>query len=217
MGVPEGERPESSSTRDWWLRVPATLFAPRSVFAALRNDEDEDVGARQEPLLLVVWMAGAAAVLATPTAATLMDNPEYDGALTAVWTFVAGGIYGLAGYLLLGFALLFGARLLGSLGDFRRARHIVGFAAVPLALSFLVVLPLRVVAFGGDTFRSGGSDEGAGETIALAAQLAFVAWSLALLLLGVRVVHGWSLPRSLAAVGACVGLLVAILALFLLI
>jgi hypothetical protein len=187
------------------------------VFAALREDEDQDVGARQEPLLLVIWMAGAAAVLATPTAATLMDNQEYDAALTAVWTFVAGGIYGLAGYLLLGFALWFGARLLGSLGDFRRARHIVGFAAVPLALSFLVVLPLRVVAFGGDTFRSGGSDEGAGETIVLVAQLGFVAWSLALLVLGVRVVHGWSAPRSLAAVCACVGLLVAILALFFLI
>jgi len=103
----------------------------------------------------VIWLAGMAAVLATPTAADILDDPEYDTVLLAVWTFIAGGLYGVVGYFVLGFALYFGVRLLGSLGSFRRARQTVGFALVPLALSLLLVLPLRLALYGGDTFRGG--------------------------------------------------------------
>ncbi len=199
-----------SPSRAWWLRVPAVLVSPRSVFFALREDDPEDVGARSEPLLLVILMAGVAAVLTTPTAADLLDNPEYDVLLFAIWTFIAGGLYGAVGYFLVGFALFFGARLLGSLGDFRRARQIVGFALVPLAASLLVILPLRLALYGGDTFRAGGSDEGAGETLILGLQLAVGAWSLVLLAIGVRVVHGWSWPRTLGSLVAALALLAAI-------
>lgn len=199
-----------SPDRAWWLRVPAVLLSPRSVFFALREDDPDDVAARSEPLLLVIWMAGAAAVLATPTAAGLLDKSDYDALLLAIWAFIAGGLYGAVGYFLFGFALFFGARLLGSLGDFRRARQLVGFALVPLALSLLVLLPVRLALYGGDAFRKGGSDEGAGETALLGLQLVFVAWSLVLLVIGVRVVHGWSLLRTLAALGAGVALLGAI-------
>lgn len=200
--------------RAWWLRVPATLLDPRSVFFALRDEDDDDVTARSEPILLVTWLAGAAGVLATPTAAGLLDDSDYDAALFAVWTFIAGGIYGAVGYFLVGFALFFGARLLGSLGSFRRERQIVGFALVPLALSLLVLLPLRLALYGGDTFRAGGADEGAGETVLLVLQLAFAAWSLGLLVVGVRIVHGWSWPRSLAALGSAALLLGAIVGVF---
>jgi len=196
-----------SPDRAWWLRVPAVLVSPRSVFFALREDDPEDVSARSEPVLLLIWLAGAASVLASPTAAGLLDDQDYDALLVAVWAFVAGGIYGAAGYFLLGFGLFFGARLLGSLGDFRRERQIVGFAVAPLALSLLVLLPVRLALYGGDTFRAGGPDEGTGETALLAVQLGFAAWSLALLLVGVRVVHGWSWFRSLAALAACAALL----------
>ncbi len=209
-----GAGAELNPDRAWWLRVPAVLLAPRSVFFSLREEDDDDVAARSEPLLLVVWLAGMAAVLATPTASALLDDPEYDVALTAVWTFVAGGLYAFAGYFLLGFALFFGVRLLGSLGDYRRARHLVGFALVPLAGSFLLLLPLRLALYGGDTFRSGGADQGAGELV-LVLQLAFVAWSFALLVLGVRVVHGWSWARTSGAVGAAVALLAALAGVFL--
>jgi hypothetical protein len=206
-------RPEKA----WWLRVPAVLLSPRSVFFALREDDEDDVAARSEPLLLVIWLAGMAAVLATPTAADILDNPEYDTILLAIWTFIAGGLYGFVGYFLIGFGLYFGVRLLGSLGDFRRARQTVGFALVPLAASLLVLLPLRLALYGGDTFRAGGADEGAGEDVLLATQVAFAAWSLALLLIGVRVVHGWSWPRSLGAVGAAAALLAAIFGVFVMI
>ena len=203
--------------RAWWLRVPGVLVGPRPVFFALREDDPDDVSARSEPMLLVLWLAGAAAVLATPTAAALLDNSDYDAMLLAVWAFVAGGIYGTVGYFMLGFALFFGLRLLGSLGDFRRARNTVGLALVPMALSLLVLLPVRLALYGGDAFREGGSDEGAGETVLLVLQLAFVAWSLGLLVLGVKVVHGWTWLRSLAALAAAAALLAAIVGLFALI
>lgn len=209
-----GAQAALSPDRAWWLRVPAVLLSPRSVFFALREDDPDDVAARSEPVLLLVGLAGIAAVLASPTAGALLDKPDYDALVVAVWAFIAGGIYGAVGYFLFGFALFFGVRLFGSIGDFRRARQLVGFALAPLALSLLVLLPLRLALYGGDTFRAGGQDEGTGEQVLLAAQLAFVAWSLALLWLGVRIVHGWSWPRSLAAVIAGAALLTAIVGVF---
>jgi len=216
LDVAETREPLSPD-RAWWLRVPAVLLGPRSVFFALREDDPDDVAARSEPLLLIVWVAGAAAVLATPTAGALLDKPEYDAPLVAVWAFVAGGLYGAVGYLLFGFALFFGTRLLGSLGDFRRERQVVGFALTPLALSLLVLFPVRLALYGADTFRDGGPDEGTGEAALLALQLGFVVWSLALLAIGVRVVHGWTWLRTSAAVAAGIALLAAILGVFLLI
>lgn len=209
-----GTEAEISPDRAWWLRVPAVLLSPKSVFFALREDDPDDVAARAEPILLVVWLAGAATVLATPTAAGLLDNADYDSMLLAVWAFIAGGVYGAVGYFMLGFALFFGARLLGSLGDFRRERQLVGFALVPLALSLFVLLPLRLAIYGGDAFRDGGADEGSGETALMAIQLAFVAWSLGLLLLGVRVVHGWDWLRSGGVVVSGAALLAAIIGVF---
>ena len=194
--------------------MPATLLSPRSVFFALREDDDDDVAARGEPILLVTVLAGMAAVLATPTAADILDNPEYDALLVAIWTFIAGGIYGAAGYFVIGFAVFFGVRLLGSVGGFRRARQTVGFALVPLAASLLVTLPLRLAVFGGDTFRDGGADEGPGGDVLLGLQLGAAAWSLALLVVGVRVVHGWGWLRTLGSLAAAVALLAAIVGVF---
>lgn len=184
------------------------------MFFALREDDDEDVGARAEPILAIILLAGTAAVLATPTAADLLDNPAYDALLLAVWAFIAGAIYGAVGYFVLGFAVYFGVRLLGSLGSFRRARQTVGFALVPLAGSLLLILPLRLALFGGDTFRAGGADEGAGEDALLGLQLGAVAWSLALLAVGVRVTHGWSWARTLASLAAAAALLAALYGVF---
>ncbi len=206
--------PELSPSRAWWLRVPAILLSPRSVFFALREEDEDDVDARSEPLLAIIGLAGMAAVLATPTAADILDNPEYDAILLAIWAFIAGGIYGAVGYFMFGFAVYFGVRLLGSLGHFRRARQTVGFALAPLAASLLLTLPLRLVLYGGDTFRGGGTDEGAGGDVLLGLQLGAAAWSLALLVIGVRVVHGWTWLRSLASLAAAVALLAAIVGVF---
>ena len=46
-------------------------------------------------------------------------------------------------------------------------------------------------------------------------QLFFAAWSVGLLAVGVRVTHGWTWLRALAAVGGAAALLAAIAAVFL--
>ena len=212
-----GTQIELSPSRAWWLRVPAVLLSPQPVFFALREDDEDDVAARGEPLLLVIWLAGIAAVLATPTASDILDSPDYDAVLLAIWAFIAGGLYGFVGYFVLGFVLYFGVRLLGSQGDFRRARQTVGFALVPFAASLLVTVPLRLALYGGDTFRDGGADVGLGGDLLLGLQLAAAAWSLGLLAIGIRVVHGWSWPRALAAFGAGLGLLAALVGVFVMI
>lgn len=190
-----------SRDREWWLRAIAVLLSPTPVFVALRNEEKEDREARQEPLLLITLLAGIAGVLATPPFGRLFDDPEIDGpALVSVVVFFAGGFYAFAGYFGLGGAVYLGARGLGGLGSYRRAREVLGFACVPLAASILL-LPLRLAIFGGDIFKSGGSDGGAAGTAFTVLQLAFVAWTVGLLLLGVRAVHGWTWGRSAAALG----------------
>jgi hypothetical protein len=187
--------------REWWLRVPAVLLSPRSVFAALRNEEQDDLDARVEPVLALTLLAGVAVALGTSTARTLYDDPVYDLVTVAVWTVFAGIFVAFLGYLVVGGALFLGTRGLGGAGTYRRARHLVGFAVAPLALSAVLLWPLGVAAFGTDLFRRGGSDEGAAGDLFYAASLGFSLWSLGLLLVGVRTVHGWSWWRSLGALG----------------
>lgn len=185
--------------RAWWLRTLLVLGSPRSVFAALRDDSQDAAHARQEPLLAIVWLAGIAGVLMSGITGRVLDDAEFDGLVLVVWAFLAGGIEGLFGYFLIGGLVFFAASLLGSLGTFRRARHLVGYAAVPLVLS-LVVWPVRLAVHGSDTFRTGGSDTGSGATAFTVLEAAFVAWAVVLLTIGVRTVHGWGRLRSLAVV-----------------
>jgi hypothetical protein len=189
------------SDRDWWLRVPAVLLSPRSVFVALRDESREAMDARSEPVFALVCLAGIAVALGTSTAGTLYDDPEYDALLVAVWAVIAGGFVGFAGYFIVGGAVYLGTRGLGSIGSFRRERQLLGFAVAPLALSLFVLWPLRIAVFGTDLFRRGGEDAGTGGRVFEAFELGFAVWAGVLLLVGVRAVHGWSWWRSLAALG----------------
>ena len=190
-----------SPDREWWLRVPAVLLSPRSVFAALRNEEQDDVDARAEPVLALTLLAGIAIALGTSTARTLYDDPLYEPLTLAIWAVLAGGFVAFAGYFIVGGALYLGVRGLGSQGTFRRARHVLGFAVAPLALSALLLWPLGLAIFGTDLFRRGGDDAGTAGDLFYAATLGLSAWSVALILVGVRTVHGWTWRRSLAALG----------------
>ena len=124
-----------------------------------------------------------------------------DAVTLAVLVFVGGAVYGAAAYFLAGGALYLGARGMGSLGRGQVARQLLAFACVPLALSVPLTLPVGLAAFGGDLFRSGGRDAGTGGDVYLAYHLFFVAWSLGLLLLGVRAVYGWTWVRAAGALG----------------
>jgi hypothetical protein len=194
------------------MRSVLVLAAPAAVFAALRDDSPETVSKRSEPVLLIVWLAGMAYVLSTPTAAHLMDDHDYDWLLVAVWTFLAGGLFGGTGYFVLGAALHGADRALGSQGSYRRARHVLAFAAVPVALS-LLLWPVELALWGSAVFHAGGNDAGSGGKVFEAAGAALLIWSACLLVIGVRAVHGWGWARALAA-AAAPAILVAALVLF---
>jgi hypothetical protein len=198
-----------SGARDWWLRTVLVLQAPRAVFLALRDDTADAAADRAEPVLLVILLAGIATVLSTGTAGRLLDDSDYDGVVVAIWAFLGGALYGIAGYWLFGALLHGGVRALGSRGSYRRTRHLLAFAAVPVALS-LVLLPVKLALYGADLFHRGGSDSGSGGEAFGVLSLAFLAWAVALLFVGVRAVHGWTSGRSAAAVALALALPVAI-------
>ncbi len=191
--------------RDWWIRTLLVLQAPRAVFAALRDDSPEAVADRSEPVLLIIWLGGIAGVLATSTAAHLLDDSDYDGLLVAVWTFIAGGIYGGGAYWIFGGMLHAVLDRLGSHGSYRRTRHLLAFAAMPVVLS-LVLWPVKLSLYGAALFHRGGPDSGTGGEVFALLQLAFLAWSGVLLVIGVRVVQGWTWERAAGAVAIAVGL-----------
>jgi hypothetical protein len=191
---------EASLQKEWFRNAILVLRDPKTVFRAMRDTSEEAVNARQEPILALVVLAGIAAVLSfSSTSRELLDDPAVDGALIPVMAFLGGAIYGFTGYWIGGLALYFGIR--GAKGDasYRSARHLLGYALAPLALSLLVVWPLRVIIFGGENFRSGGADEGAGFWSFTVLALCFALWSLVLLVVGVREFYGWTTARSIGA------------------
>jgi hypothetical protein len=204
--------------RDWWLRALLVLQSPRPVFAALRDDSREAVEARQEPITALVVLAGMALFLLDPSTHTLMDSTEVDTLTALVIVFIAGGFSGLIAFWLGGGALAAAMRGVGAEGSYRRARHVVAFACAPLALSLLLLWPVRISIYGADLFRSGGSDSGTGATLLAAAELAFAAWSVGLLLVGLRVTYRlpWRrIPLAALLTGvAFVALLIVTYALF---
>lgn len=186
--------------KSWFLRALLVLQSPRPVFGAIRDDSNDVAEARTEAAAAIVWVAGMAAVLATPVAGALLDDAEMDWALVAVWTFLAGGLFGFVFYFVLSKVLQVSLGRLGSRGSFRRARHLVAFAAAPVALALFVYWPVRIAIYGEELFTFGGGDgRGAGVVFAWVFY-AFVAWALALLVIGVRTIHGWSWSRALGGV-----------------
>jgi hypothetical protein len=206
-----------SLQRDWWLRALAIFQSPQTVFAAMRDESPSAFQARQEPLVAFIFLAGMAGVLSTTLAGRLLDDRSLDGLDVAVWTFLGGAAYGGAVYWFGGALVHAASRALGSDGSYRRSRHLLGYAAAPLALSLLLVWPVRLAVYGQDLFRTGGSDTGAGDTVFEGLALGFGAWALVLLVTGVRAVHGWPWLRAFGAVllaAAPVALIVALSALF---
>jgi hypothetical protein len=200
--VEAGEHsPATTLDRDWWLRTLAIFQAPGAVFAALRNDSREDAEARQEPVLALVLLAGIAGVLLAPSTGRLLDESIVDNSLlvVAVLVFVTGALYGAATYWIGGAALYVGLRGAGSKGSYRRARHVVAFAAAPLVVGLVLVWPIRLAVYGSDLFRTGGGDTGTGETVFKLVLAAFGAWAAGLLVYGIAVVERWSIVRSLVA------------------
>jgi hypothetical protein len=115
-----------------------------------------------------------------------------------VWAFIAGGLYGIAGYFVLGTLVFVGEKLAGSNTSYVRSRHLLGYACVPLALS-LLAQPVKIAAYGEDAFKSGGSDTGFGPNVFEAVELVVLASCATLLVIGVRTVNSWRWWRAFAA------------------
>jgi hypothetical protein len=210
MASAETSARPSALERSWWLRAPAVLVAPRAVFASLRDESDEALEARQEPLTAIAGLAGFAAVLGTPVARHLLNDASFSVSLIPVWVFVGGAVYAVAVYWLGGGLLYGAARRLGGLGSYRRSRHLLALAGAPLALALFTLWPLRIAIYGQNLFRTGGDDWGPGDRIFGGLLYLAFAWSAVLLVIGVRSVHGWSWGRSLAAVALAAALPVLI-------
>jgi hypothetical protein len=194
----QAEPGTTSLERDWWLRLGMVFTQPTTVFAWLRDDSEAAAQARQEPVLLVGFLAAAAGVLSSNGISHALDDFGLDGIDLAVILVFATLIYGIVGYFFLGALVYIGEQLADGLGSFRRARHILAFACAPLALS-LVLWPVRLALYGEDNFKSGGSDTGTGGAVFEGIEAAVVLWCLALLVLGIRTANGWSWRRTLLA------------------
>jgi hypothetical protein len=192
--------PAPALERNWWLRAPAVLVAPRAVFASLRDESDAASEQRQDPVLAIAVIAGISVVLVSPTFRRMLNNGDVSLGLIPVLAFISGSLYAIAVYWLGGGLLYGAARRLGSEGGWRRARQVLALAAAPLGLSLLTFWPVRIAVYGEDLFRTGGDDYGRGDAVFGGVYLGFVAWSVWLLLIGVRTVHGWTWGRAAGTV-----------------
>jgi hypothetical protein len=203
------ERARPDESQAWWLRALLVAQAPRAVFAALRDDSREAADERQDTIAAVAFFVGLALTLVTSQSASFADDPARTGIVIPVWLFIAGLLVAVVNYWLAGGVLYLALSWLGSNSSYRQARHLLALAAVPFALS-LVLLPVRLALYGGAIFRSGGSDTGSGAHVFPILEAGFGLWSLVLLAIGVRVVQRWSWPRTLGAVGAFAVLVVVV-------
>jgi len=202
----EAPTAQASPQKQWWLRALAIFQSPRPVFAALRDESKRDMEAREEPVLAIILLAGISGILMASGSGRLLDEDLVDdsAAVLAVLVFLSGAIYGVASYWIGGAALYVGMRGAGSRGSYRRARHVLAFAALPLVLGLVVVWPIRLAVYGLDSFRSGGSDAGAGNLLFELASVAFALWALGLLVYGISVVERWRLMRAAVSLALAV-------------
>ena len=202
----EAPTAHASPQKQWWLRALAIFQSPRPVFAALRDESRRDMEAREEPVLAIILLAGIAGVLMASGSGRLLDEDLVDdsAAVLAVLVFLSGAIYGIATYWIGGAALYVGMRGAGSRGSYRRARHVLAFSALPLVLGLVVVWPVRLAVYGLDSFRTGGSDTGAGDLVFQLALVAFALWALGLLVYGISVVERWRLMRAAVSLALAV-------------
>lgn len=173
-----------SLQREWWLRALSIFQSPRAVLAGLRDDSTEAAEARQEPVLAIVIFAGIAGVLSTSFAGRLLDDPDHDGLTVAVWAFLGGGVNGIFLYWIGGLIVYALAQGIGATSSYRQARHVLGLAAAPIALTLILVWPLRLALYGGDVFRSGGADTGLTDRVLEGLIVAAYLWALGLVALG---------------------------------
>lgn len=189
--------------RAWWGRLPRMLFAPAEVLAELADESREAEDARQEPLVAVTILAGVAmfiglVALEPPFEKTDIDFSAFNLVLESI---LGGALVALSNFWFGGAIVYLGTRGLGSLTGYRLARHLAGLATAPFVLLLVSSLPIRVALYGTDIFKAEGRDAGTGGHVFIAIDALFLLWTLALLLVGIKVTQRWSWGRAAAALG----------------
>jgi hypothetical protein len=155
------------------------------MFARLREESADEAAERTDVVAGLAFAAGVAAALG----AGGDELRDLDALDSLVWIFLTGVSLGFALYWIGGSALAFVVRRLGGTGSPRRARHVLAFSFAPLVPAFVAWLLWPPLLLG------------------------LVAAGIALLLVGLREVYGWSVARAggavalavlwLAALGVC--------------
>jgi Yip1 domain len=189
--------------RAWWGRLPRLLVAPAEVLADLRDESREAADARQEPLVAVLLLAGIAmfvglVAIEPPFRATDSDFSTFNLVLESI---LGGALVALSNFWFGGALVYLGTRGLGSLSGYRLARHVAGLATAPFVLLLVSSVPVRLGLYGTDLFKAEGSDSGAGGDVFIAIDALMLTWTLALILVGIRVTQRWSWGRAAAALG----------------
>jgi hypothetical protein len=189
--------------REWWSRLPRLLVAPSEVFAELRDESREAGDARQEPLVAVALLAGVAMFIGLVAVEPPFRSTDYDfSAFNLVLESILGGaLVALSNFWFGGALVYLGTRGLGALSGYRLARHIAGLATAPFVLLLVSSMPVRLALYGTDLFKAEGRDAGAGGDLFVAIDALVLVWTLALLLVGIRVTQRWSWGRAAAALG----------------
>jgi hypothetical protein len=134
--------------------------------------------------------------------------------LILVECVVAGLLVAIQNFWILGGAVYLGGLAADSAATYRQARHVVALAMAPFVLSLVAVWPVRLAMFGSDAFRSGGSDSGTAEIVFRSIDAAFLAWTVLLLLIGVRTLNGWGWRRTVASLAVTAVVFGAVAVLF---
>jgi Yip1 domain len=191
--------------REWWARLPRLVLVPADVFAGLADESREAGDARQEPLVAVAFLAGVSMFLSLVALEPPYDRYRLFSTFTLVLQSILGGaLVGLSNFWLGGALVYLGSRGAGALSGYRLARHVAGLATAPFILSLVLVWPVRLALYGGDIFRTGGSDDGAGGNVFRGIDAALLLWTVALVLIGIRETQRWPWMRATAALGVAV-------------
>jgi hypothetical protein len=189
--------------RAWWARLPRMLVAPAEVLAELRDESREAADARQEPLVAVTLLAGVAMFVGLVAVEPPYDKYHVDFSVfnLVLESILGGALVALSNFWFGGALVYLGTRGLGALSGYRLARHLAGLATAPFVLLLVSSVPVRFALYGTDVFKAEGRDAGIGGDVFIAIDALVLVWTLALLLVGIRVTQRWSWGRSAAALG----------------
>src|SRR3954454_6969609 len=96
MAAPVRATGAPTNARRWLPRAVLVLARPHDVLEGLRDDSDAAARARSEAVLALVLLSGIASVLWTPVAGRILNDVTLDWVDVTVWSFLGGGLYGVA-------------------------------------------------------------------------------------------------------------------------